>query len=348
MKIRLPGIIAGLGVLFVGLPLGVLVAARVERMSWAKGPQTQNDYRIEGPFTHDNLSVFLMHGKDNGKSFVTLQEALDQKKVVVHETGSVNELSIENVSGEEVYVQSGDIVKGGQQDRMLVVDLIVPPHSGKIPIAAFCVEHGRWSQRGGEAVRVFSTSNDSIATKELKLAAKAEGSQTEVWRQVGAAQAKLSENVRTPVNSDASPSSFQLAIENKEVQKSTDGYIKALSRIIDGKSDVIGYAFAINGKINSADVYASHALFKRLWPKLLKSSAIEAVADLQRDGQFESPTKEDVRSFLADSEAGNEKEKDVTGRIRLVTRESDENIFFETRDRAKPGAWVHRNYIKKD
>jgi hypothetical protein len=349
MKIQLPGIIAGLGVLFLGVPIGALVAARVDRMGQGQGPQMQTDYRIEGPFTHDNLSVFLIHGKDklSGK-FLTLQEALNQKKVVVDETGSVNELRIENVSGEEIYVQSGDIVKGGRQDRMLVVDLIVPAHSGKIPIAAFCVEHGRWSQRGGEAAGVFSTSNDSIATKELKLAAKGEGSQTEVWRQVGAAQARLSENVGATVNSSASPSSFQLAIENKEVQKSADGYIEALSQIVDRKSDVIGYAFAINGKINSADVYASSALFKRLWPKLLKSSAIEAVADFQKDGSFEAPTVDDVRGFLAASEAGSEKDKDVTSRIRLVTRESDENIFFETRDRAKPGVWVHRNYIKKD
>src|SRR5713226_4727603 len=148
---------------------------------------------------------------------------------------------------------------------MLVVDLIVPAHSGNIPIAAFCVEHGRWSGRGGEAAGSFGTSNYSVATKELKMAAKAEGSQSEVWRRVDEAQAKLSASVGAPVNADASPTSFQLAIENKEVQKSSDGYIKVLSQIMAGKSDVIGYAFAINGKINSADVYASSALFKRLW-----------------------------------------------------------------------------------
>ena len=87
-----------------------------------------------------------------GATFITLQEALVQKKVIVRETREVNELSIENISGEEVYVQSGDIVKGGQQDRMMAVDLILPPRSGKIPISAFCVENGRWSQRGSEAV----------------------------------------------------------------------------------------------------------------------------------------------------------------------------------------------------
>ena len=65
-----------------------------------------------------------------------------------------------------------------------------------------------------------------------------------------------------------------------------DGYIKKLSGIIDGKSDVIGYAFAVNGKISSSDVYGSNALFRQLWPKLLKASAVEAIAELQKDAKF--------------------------------------------------------------
>ena len=40
--------------------------------------------------------------------------------------------------------------------------------------------------------------------------------------------------------------------------------IKALSGILQNKSDVIGYVFAINGHVNSADVYASRALFAKL------------------------------------------------------------------------------------
>src|SRR5262249_53539788 len=113
------------------------------------------DYKISGPYTHDNLTIFLLHGKDTltGKNILTLQEALERKKCVVHETKNVNELSVENVSADvDVYVQAGDIVKGGQQDRILSFDLILPPKSGKVQIASFCCEHGRWQQRGGEAV----------------------------------------------------------------------------------------------------------------------------------------------------------------------------------------------------
>src|SRR5205823_8867767 len=167
--------------------------------------QGQDGYRLEGPFTHGNLSVFLIHGQDKikGATFITLQEALVQRKVIVRETHEVNELSIENVSSEEVYVQSGDIVKGGQQDRMMAVDLILPPRSGKIPISAFCVENGRWSQRGTEQVAVFGSSGNIVAGRDVKLAAKSASSQSEVWRQVAVAQDKLSANTGARVNGDA-------------------------------------------------------------------------------------------------------------------------------------------------
>lgn len=346
MKSNFIGFLASL-VFLVAAPLGIVGA-------WGghAGQRSQNkdDYRLEGPFTQGNLTVFLIHGKDKlkGQTFLTLQEALVQRKVIVRETREVNTLSIENVSSDEVYVQSGDIVKGGAQDRMLVVDLILPPRSGKIPIAAFCVENGRWSQRGNEASTVFSSSSNTIASRELKLAAKVKGSQSEVWREVSVAQDKLSANVGARVNGAASPSSLQLALENKEVQRTTDSYINALTGIVDGKADVIGYVFAINGKINSADVYASSVLFKKLWPKLLQASAIEAVAELQRGEKFEAPRPSDIKGFLDDSANGAEKQKEVTPRVEMVTRDSKDNVFFETRDRAKSDTWVHRNYIKKN
>src|SRR5437870_2667630 len=97
-----------LGVILLALvvPAGLLINAQ-HRITAESG-----DYRLSGPYTHRNLAIFLVHGKNSmkGKSFLTLQEALVQKKVVVYETQSVNELSIQNFSNEDVYVQSGDIV----------------------------------------------------------------------------------------------------------------------------------------------------------------------------------------------------------------------------------------------
>jgi hypothetical protein len=165
-------------------------------------PTNQSNYRLSGPYSHKNLTVFLIHGKDQTtKTFLTLQEALAQKKVRVYETKDVNELAIQNLSNEDIYVQAGDIVRGGEQDRMISVDFIVPPRSGRMPIAAFCVESGRWNKRGNEEAAVFSSSENSVATKELKLAAKSANSQQAVWQNVTAAQEKLSRNVGGNVSS---------------------------------------------------------------------------------------------------------------------------------------------------
>ncbi|HEX8130937.1 MAG TPA: DUF6569 family protein [Pyrinomonadaceae bacterium] len=343
--------------LSVAVPLALFAQGTRRRSSHAgQQPQARrqvastNDYKISGPYTHNNLAVFLIHGKDklNGKTFLTLQEALKQRKVVVYETKNVNELAIENLSRyEEVYVQSGDIVKGGQQDRMLGVDLIVPPRSGRISIAAFCVEQGRWQKRGSEEVTRFSSSNERVATRELKIAANKSKSQGEVWNKVAEAQSKLSVNVGARVDAPASQSSLQLTLENRQVQQTAAAYIQALSHIAEGKPDVIGYAFAINGRVNSADVYAANALFRKLWPSLLKASAIEAIAELQKGRKFDAVSPADVGAFLNDAEAGAATEKDVTKRVQMITRESKVNILFETRDRTAAGPWLHRSYIKK-
>lgn len=307
------------------------------------------NYRISGPYTHKNLTIFLVHGKDllAGHSFMTLQEALAEKKVIVYETKDVNELAIKNLSNQDIYVQSGDIVRGGEQDRMISTDFIVPPKSGRMPIAAFCVESGRWNKRGNEAAASFESSENSASTKELKLAAKRSNSQQEVWDNVSLAQTKLSKNVGETVNSIVSRSSLELSVENSRVKETTAAYVNALAAVLRNKTDVIGYVFAINGRVNSADVYASSGLFTKLWPKLLKASAVEALAELEENSKPATLEQEAVTAFLSDSEKPGAKEKDVTERVNLVTREDEATIFFETRDRNKKNAWIHRNYIKK-
>src|SRR5438094_446282 len=128
---------------------------------------------VSGPFTHANLTVFLLHGSDvlPGKTILTLQDALAQKKAVVHETSQVNQLSVENTSEDALlFIQSGDIVKGGKQDRAIAFDLLLPPKSGLVSVGSFCCEAGRWTKRGEEEATRFAESNAQIAGKDLKQA----------------------------------------------------------------------------------------------------------------------------------------------------------------------------------
>ncbi|HWS90337.1 MAG TPA: DUF6569 family protein [Pyrinomonadaceae bacterium] len=316
-----------------------------QKQDWRAG-----DYTLSGPYTHENLTVFLIHGTPGpaGEHFLTLEEAMARKVVIVHETEEVNELAVENVSRtEEVFIQAGDIVKGGQQDRMLAVDLIVPARSGRVPVDAFCVEHGRWTARGGEPASAFTLSEQMASTKELKMAAKQQHSQAEVWARVDEAQAKLSASTNADVRASASASSYQLSLENDKVRASADEYVKALSGVVEGKRDVLGFAFAVNGRVSSADLYASPALFRRLWPKLLKASAVEALAERTAADKLGAPTADAFEELFVDAGRGREEAREVTRRTRMVKREGERAVFFETRDMQSGGAWFHRNYLAR-
>ena len=309
----------------------------------------QNGYRISAPYTYKNLSIFLIHGRDETKkdNVITLQEAMERKLFRVYETSEVNELQVENVSKTlDVFIQSGDIVKGGKQDRILAVSIIVPARSGRISIEAFCVESGRWEKRGQEDAKQFTSSNDRIVTKELKLAANDARSQQDVWSEVRNAQARLAQNVGGSVHGD-SDSSLQLSLENRKVVTNVDEYVRSLAKIVDGKTDVIGYAFSVNGQINSADVYASDALFKRLWPKMLKASATEAVA-AQRAVRLADPVKADeVTSFIHDSEKPKPTERSASAGARVLKREDKDNLMIEAVDE-RTKLTVHKTYVRKN
>ena len=125
-------------------------------------------------------------------------------------------------------------------------------------------------------------------------------------------------------------------------------YEEKLGRVVEGKGDVIGYAFAVNGEINCADVYGCHDLFIKLWKKLFTSTVIEAVSSLHTwKKEVKSPGASAISDFLRNAEKAKARSKKVTDRIELLTSETDEFLFYESRD-SKRGQWVYRNYLTKE
>ena len=348
------------------------------------GSETQ---RLSGPYTHDNLTIYFVHGRSAGGPVpLTLEEALDKGTVTVHETGSVGQLAIENTGKDEVLIHAGDIVKGGQQDRVLTTTMVLKPNSGKVPLDAFCVEQGRWSARGKEDAKRFASSKEMMPSREAKLAMKAKSRaepavsagidrevlsdnadpstaniaqprvqvgpgrpaggvnpQGEVWKNVAGIQAALSANLGAKVNSETSESSLQLALENEKVNAARKAYLDALQPTIEKESDIVGYVFAVNGRINSADVYSSNALFRKLWPRLIKASATEALGAKSADAKTEAPAAEAVELFLTAAASGNSTEHEPAIGMTLKVRDSDKAVDFETL--GADGALVHRNVL---
>src|SRR5205807_10387558 len=124
-------------------------------------------------------------------------------------------------------------------------------------------------------------------------------------------QDKLSVNVGAKVASPTSASSLQLSLENDKLKDALATYVKALEPAGLEGSDIVGYAFAINGKINSADTYPSNGLFRKMWQKLLSATATEAIGE-RSSAVAPPPSLESVTAFLAAAEQGAANERPLT------------------------------------
>ena len=314
----------------------------------AQAPSAIASLEITGPYAYQNLAVFLVHDKQAAEhaEMLTLEEALKSKDVVVEETSQVNELVASNKGSKSVYIQSGDIVKGGKQDRVLSRDTVLPPGATKIPLKSFCVEQGRWHGRGAESAQHFGSSRNTLVTKKQKMAVKVAANQSEVWASVAEAQANIGGKMGRQIQSNESRTSLQLSLENGELQKTVEEYVKAIEKQVPVAKDGVGYAIAVNGKVESVDVFASPKLFGKMKGKLLSSGATEAVAE-KGPGNVVTPGKEAVTALLVDAEAGQAKPEQRSARTKIGSKESAKGMVFTTEDPFLPTKAVHKNYLAK-
>jgi hypothetical protein len=217
-----------------------------------------------------------------------------------------------------------------------------------VPIPSFCVESGRWHRRAAEEAGSFSSSKSYLSSKALRMAAKMSKSQGEVWDNVAETQAHLGESLGKSLHAAASPTSYQLSVEDEDLLKRKEMYRAALAKIIEEKPDAVGYAFAINGEINTADAYGSGILFRKLWSKLLDAAALEAIAESPRKSEKPVPpvTADSIRQWFSEADLGQvSDQQEVPPRVRVDTRRSETSVVFDTCDHAFNDAVLHKNLI---
>ena len=144
------------------------------------------------------------------------------------------------------------------------------------------------------------------------------------------------------------PSSCQLSVEDEDLQKRKETYRAALAKIIEEKPDAVGYAFAINGEINTADTYGSGILFRKLWNKLLDAAVLEAIAESHRKSEKEtSPvTADSIRLWFIEADLSQISDRqEVPPGVRVDTRRSEKTVVFDTCDHAFNDAVLHSNLV---
>jgi len=343
--------------------IAILWASLVACSEPAEIPGSPEGYRFSGPHTHGNLSVYLVHSASAPQGdfgCITLEEALKSGVLKVTEKGDgaeVNELQVENVGDKPVYLQAGDTVKGGQQDRTIAVDTMLPPKSGKRGIDAFCVEPGRWRARDEKSAMVFGAAQAPVATNEQKLAIRLEKSQEKVWaagEKVNQALAKAEPAAPSAggrgvlagatFSLDEPKNSYVEAIEDPNVQKKLAERIARLEKAPAGQKDVVGAVFCMNGKVQSAEIYAAAGLFRKLWPKLLRGAAVEALSS-QKDGEsVPAPAESDVRAMLAAPPDAAGKTEDRPGGQTVRIYEKERAVRFDTE---ADGKLLHRQVLAR-
>jgi hypothetical protein len=179
--------------------------------------------------------------------------------------GDVNKLFVENHSDDTVLILGGEVVEGGNQDRTIAQDVLLPPHSGKIDLSVFCVEHGRWS---ADSV-AFAVAKSSLAPAKVRKAAMKVANQQEVWNEVAneLAENKASSNTQT-VNALKQQSDY-IATQRE--------FEQALAGAFADDPTVIGVIATAGTEIIGCELFESHELFINYYPNLLQSWVSQAI-----------------------------------------------------------------------
>jgi hypothetical protein len=295
--------------------------------------------KISGPFVHEHLALYVIEDPNAkpAQELLTLAEGLSSGTVKVSEKKSaqVNELMIENGSDKPCFVQAGDVVKGGQQDRLIGRDFVIPPKTAPTAVSSFCVEQSRWHGAGK-----FEASTQNAYGKDLKLAVQKERSQQKVWEDVAKSKSEL--RAYNSALELSRSSSLNEELEDPKIKERLKASRDAMGKIVEDRPQAVGLIWAINGKFSTADLYDDPSLFRRIYPRLLDSATMEALT--VKPDTKPAPAAADASKFLADAEKGQTKKEEIRQELLLETCENEKSVQFDY-EWAKRR--VHRQVVNK-
>ncbi|MCX6569696.1 MAG: hypothetical protein NT147_11725, partial [Candidatus Aminicenantes bacterium] len=255
---------------------------------------------------------------DGGPEYITLKEALEKGVFTVTEVsegGSVPELMVANKGDVAVLILDGEELSGAKQNRVLNTTILVGPKSAtKVPVS--CVEHGRWSYESrqfAESGNVMHKSMRAVNVREVSMNLVASGefrsNQGEIWDKV----AELHCDMQVPSKTGAMLDAYEAKGAD------LDGYLKAF-KAADGTKGILVF---IDGKPAGMDFISRDKAFATLFPKIVKSYAMEAIllAERRKAGRGKGeagkdrakPGPDEAREFLKRAAACEEKKYESVG-----------------------------------
>jgi hypothetical protein len=218
-------------------------------------------------------------------NYQSLKEAIDDERFRIVEkkpygrftdAGAVNTLTVMNKSEEPVFLMAGEVVQGGNQDRVLAQDMLIPPATiTDIPV--FCVEKGRWTPRDQELEESSSKNKRAIAfngyynvaASDIRRTVKHSKNQQEVWKKVGQVTSLHNATVETGTYAALEGSDSYTQSRNAYLQFFADKF---------QQDNIVGMVAVSGNRILGADIFGHPDLFKKSYEALLHSYITEAIS----------------------------------------------------------------------
>lgn len=247
---------------------------------------------------HKTLALWPLSLRDDAPPssvppYVALATALEADFLRVDEvgeSGSVPHVRVVNEGDVAVLVLFGEELRGAKQNRVANASFLIAPNSSTV-IDVSCVEHGRWSTRGGAAT--FSAAREVLSpSMRFSMARRVSTSraagigfnagQNEVWDDVAARLVHVGSRSTTSAYSDYSAS--------------RRAHVADVFEAVALQPRQVGFVAAIGGQIAGLELIGLPAVFSSAFAGLVRGYAIDAIdAELvrarapQRGSGFEAP-----------------------------------------------------------
>ena len=224
------------------------------------------------PQSYERLTVFPFKMKNGGgPDYLTLSQAMKQNLLEITEIsegGSVPNLKVINKSDRAVLLIDGEELVGARQNRVLNTTILLKEKSEtRIPVS--CTEAGRWgySSRTFDVTDYFMAS--SIREEKVRSVGKSVKSSGSYMSDQGAVWAgidKLAQKAKVASKTGAMRDVF-------EARKADLGKYVDSVKLQEGQTGMLAL---IGGKVVGFDHVSRPEAFAELYPKLLKSYAMDA------------------------------------------------------------------------
>ena len=245
---------------------------------------------------YENLQLFPIVAEEEfiqvnavAANFKNLKEAMANDRFRITEKkpfgrsddmGAVNSLTVQNKSQDTVFIMSGDVVQGGRQDRIIAMDMVIPPRTiTDIPV--FCVEQNRWNyvenneivddHQAQQNKKIYAfTGYYNVASHDLRKTITQSGNQQAVWEKVSQITATNKANTST--------GTYTALEQSEDFTALRDKYL----RFFEGKlqdENIIGVIAVSGDKIMGADIFAHPKLFQKQFSALIHSYITDAITN---------------------------------------------------------------------